>query len=144
MNKNVLLNTKISLFKATNENSVVDNVTIGFMIDRFKSGYYKDEIEQVRKEDKATGDSITKRNLPTVAFHGLFDTFRKKDRFYEASGLIILDIDDVEDDLEEVKKDIMDSDDSVFAAMISPSGTGIKVLYYVQPDLVNSDNYRQI
>jgi hypothetical protein len=47
-------------------------------------------------------------------------------------------------DLEETKQEIMDSSDSVLASMVSPSGNGIKVLYYVESDLVTKDSYRAI
>ena len=99
----------------------------------------KAAVEKVRG-----GNEEAKKQLPMVAMHGIFDGYRKKDLFIEASGIIILDIDDIEDDLEEVKQDIMESSNHVLSVMVGPSGDGVKILYYVNPDLVNADNYRQI
>jgi hypothetical protein len=135
----MILGTKVSYFSNTRDTEVKKDVLIFEILDSIKNGAYKDIVNKVR-----SGDSEQKKRLPTVAMHGRFRDFRKKNDFIEASGLIILDIDDIEDDLEEVKQDIMDSTDHVLAAMISPSGNGVKVLYYVQPEIVNQDSYRQI
>lgn len=137
----MILDTKVSYFKSTRETSVAGTTTIQETLRLIKDGGdYKETVEKVR-----AGDSEAKKQLPTIAVHGLFDSERKKNRFIEASGIIILDLDDVEiDEIEETKEDIMESNDHVVAVMTSPSGNGIKILYYINPDLVNADNYRQI
>lgn len=136
-----ILETKISTFKSTRSTEVNNESvdTIGVYLNFIKNGHYKASIDKVRAGDKAE-----KLKLPTIAFHGIFDGFREKKKFIEASGIVILDIDDVEDDMEDVKEDIMDGSENVLAVMISPSGDGIKVLYYVQPDIITADNYREI
>lgn len=137
-----ILDTKISTFNSTTDTLVVQGQvdTIGLYLERIKDGYYKDIVEELRG-----GNKDIKKMLPTVAFHGIFENYRQKKDFIEASGLIILDIDDVEqDELEDIKEEIIDTYESVLAAFISPSGDGIKVLYYIQPELINSENYRQI
>jgi hypothetical protein len=135
----MILDTKVSYFKGTKQTEVEDSVNIGLILQRIKNGTYKETIEAYRK---GNGE---KTNLPTVAMHGLFKNYRKKSDFYEASGLIILDFDDVEiDEIEDAKSFIMEESDSVLAAMVSPSGNGIKALYYVNPDLINADNYSAI
>jgi hypothetical protein len=136
MIKNVL----VSSFPNTrNTETTKEDRSVGDWLVRVANGAFKTQINALR-----AGDLEVKKKIPTVAFHGQFDKFRQKKNFVYASGLIILDIDDVEDDLEEVKSDIMEESDSVLAAMISPSGNGIKVLYYVEPSLVNAENYRDI
>jgi len=135
----MILETKISYFDATDQIEASDTITVGEALELIENGDFKTEIDKVR-----AGNKDIKKKLPTIAFHGLFDGFRKKADFIEASGLIILDIDDVEDDLEDVKEDIMNENPHVLAAMISPSGNGIKLLYRVHSDLINADNYRQI
>lgn len=135
----MILNKRVSVFSSTREIIVDRTDTIENLLQDIKVGKYKKQVERVR-----AGDSEEKKNLPTVAFHGMFKSQRKKNEFIEASGLVILDLDNVEDDLQEVKEDIMEMSDNVLAVMISPSGNGIKILYYVEPDLVNADNYRQI
>jgi hypothetical protein len=138
-----ILDTRISVFRNTRETEVVKESihTIGTELQNFKDGKYKAVVDKVR-----AGDSEIKKQLPTIAFHGMFKDYRKAVDFIEASGVIILDIDDIDpdNDLEEIKQDIMDSCNHILAVMISPSGNGIKVLYYVNPELINADNYRQI
>tara|TARA_R110002073_G_scaffold148366_4_gene301515 strand:+ start:17620 stop:19503 length:1884 start_codon:yes stop_codon:yes gene_type:complete len=135
-----ILNTKVSWFKSTKQTDVQPAFSISSFINLIKNGKYKEQIDKVR-----AGDKSVKTQLPTIAFHGIFEYSRKAANFIEASGLIILDIDNIGlDGLEEMKQEIMDSSDSVFATMISPSGNGIKVLYYVEPDSINKDNYRAI
>ena len=136
----MILEQKVSFFKTTKNTEVLGNFPIGKALDYIKEGKYKAQIDQVR-----AGNKSVKTQLPTVAMHGVFSNERKKDQFIEASGLIILDIDDVQiDKIEDIKKEIMQDSDSVLAAMVSPSGNGIKVLYYVSQELVTADNYRQI
>lgn len=139
-----ILKSKISSFNSTRETEVVNHntSTIELWLERFKNGTYKKSIEKLR----ATVDGEIKKDLPTVAFHGIFEHSRSKKSFIEASGIIILDIDDIDpdDNLEEIKQDIIEYNKSVLAVMISPSGDGLKVLYLVEPFLINADNYRQI
>lgn len=137
-----MINEKhISQFKSLTEiKTIVGEVsTIGSHLEWIQNGKWKEQVDKLR-----AGEDI-KPFMRTVAFHGVFDGLRKKDKFVEASGLIILDIDDVEiDEIKETKEAIFEENDHVFAVMTSPSGNGIKVLYYVEPDLVNADNYRLI
>ncbi len=136
----MILENKVTYFRTTRDTEVGGTYTIGEVLEAIKNGNYKEPVEKVR-----AGNEEEKKNLPTVAMHGLFEFNRKKTDFYEASGLIILDIDDVElDEIEEIKESIMIESDHVLAAMTSPSGNGIKVLYLVDPELVTADNYRQI
>ena len=134
------LETKVSYFKGTKHTEVLGNFPISKALEWIKDGKFEPQITKLR-----AGDKTVKTQLPTVAMHGIFSLERRKDDFVEASGLVILDIDDVEiGEIESIKQDIFDIDESVVACMKSPSGNGIKVLYYIEPDLINADNYRQI
>lgn len=135
-----ILNGHVSYFDSITETEVVRKAySIGDCINAIREGKFKKTVDKVR-----AGKEEFKKDLPAIAVHGVFRDYRKGKDFIVASGLIVIDIDDTEDPLEEVKKDIMDSFDYVFAAMISPSGNGIKVLCYVDPDFVTADNYREI
>ena len=136
-----ILDNKVSWFKSTKETEVQNAFPISNFLKLIKGEKYKEQIGKLR----SGGDKSIKTQLPTIAFQGLFEYSRKASNFIESSGLIILDIDSMNpDDLEETKQEIMDSSDSVLAAMVSPSGNGIKVLYYVESDLVTKDSYRAI
>mgnify|MGYP003119455277 CR=1 FL=1 len=130
-----ILEQKVSFFKTTKNTEVLGNFPIEKALEYIKDGKFKEQIDKVR-----AGDASQKTKLPTVAMHGIFSNERKKDQFIEASGLIILDI----DQLEIIKSEIMEDHSSVLAAVISPSGNGIKVLYYISPEIITAENYRQI
>lgn len=139
-----VLDSKVSYFKNTKATEVLrdpSKQTLRYWITQIQEGGFKDEVEKVRD-----GDDSAKVFLPTVAVHGVFKDFRNAKDFIESTGIIILDIDDIdpEDNLEDVKDDIMTSSSNVVAVMISPSGNGIKVLFYVDPYLVTRDSYRLI
>jgi len=122
-----LLKSEISFFSDITKTEVVKKkYTLEECLKDIREGTYKDTVLKVRE-----GNETLKRRLPAVATHGVFKNFREKKDFVLATGLIIIDIDDISDDLEEVKDDIMDSYDYVFSAMVSPSGNGVKVLYFV-------------
>lgn len=137
---NELLNTKISQFASTKR--IFDNTltSVHEALNEIRNEVYENQISELR-----SGNTDVKKDLKTVAFHGFFSGSRKKENFKESSGLIIIDIDDVEkDEIEEYKEDIVASSDHVLAAMTSPSGNGIKLLYVVQKEFVTADNYRKI
>lgn len=135
-----LLKSEVSFFNSITQTEVVRKpYSIHDCINDIKNGTYKELVEKVRK-----GNTVLKKQLPAIATHGVFRDFREKKDFILASGLIIIDLDDLTDDLEEVKEDIMSSFDYVFSVMVSPSGKGLKVLCFVEPDLVTADNYRDI
>lgn len=137
----MILKKKVSWFKSTKQTEVQKAFPISSFLELIKNGKYKEQIDKLRSD----GDKSIKTQLPTIAFQGLFEYSRKANNFIESSGLIILDIDSMNpNDLEETKQEIMDSSDSVLATMVSPSGNGIKVLYYVEPHLVTKDSYRAI
>ena len=103
-----ILETKVSFFKTTKNVEVLGNFPISKALDFIREGKFKDQINKVR-----AGDKSVKTQLPTVAMHGVFSNERKKDQFVEASGLIILDIDDVDvEKLEEIKEEIMTDSDN--------------------------------
>lgn len=139
-----VLESSISVFKNTKATEVLKDKTkqnLRYWIKAIQEGEFAEEIAQLR-----AGDETIKPKLPTIAVHGVFENFRTAKDFIEPSGIIILDIDDFPegDDIEDVKQDIFDSSPNVVAVMISPSGDGIKVLYYVDPFLVTKDTYRMI
>ena len=136
----MILETKVSWFESTYKTEVKGSIRLDDMLQMIQNGTHSDLIEKLR-----AGEKTAKQYLPTFAAHGLFEFSRTKKDFIEASGIVILDIDDIDkEDLEESKQMIMDEDDHVLACMISPSGNGIKVLYYVDPETINVDNYKQI
>lgn len=135
-----LLESQVSFFNSITRTEVVRKpYSLRDCINDIKTGTYREQVERIR-----SGNTELKKQLPAIATHGVFRDFREKKDFILASGIIIIDLDNLTDDLEEVKEDIMSSFDYVFSVMVSPSGKGIKALCFVEPDFVTSDNYRDI
>lgn len=135
-----LLKSEISYFKNITETEVVRSpYSLSDCINEIRTGKYKEVVVKIR-----SGKEELKKQIPAIAVHGIFRDYRQSKDFILSSGIIIIDIDDSEDNLEELKQDIMDSFNYVFAVMVGPSGNGLKVLCHVDPDLVTSENYREI
>src|SRR6056297_700166 len=90
-------------------------------------------VEQVMMApDKDTRGRLKKR-LPVVTFGGTFEK-RAVGGLKHGSGLMIIDLDDVD---ATKAKEKMSKDKHVYAAWISPSGTGLK--YLVRIPIVTDD-----
>lgn len=140
-------NTLVSFFRSVTTNEEHKRITLEQAITLIQKGGFKKHIEEVRQFDsegnKKAKDNV-KKQLPTISFQGVFDTFRKANNFEEATGIVTVDIDDIEDDIDDIKEDIMEDNDHVFSVMVSPSGTGVKVLHYIEKELITAENYKQI
>ena len=135
-----ILEKQISFFKSTTETEVSGTLSIEEVLSGIETGEWKSTVNKLRK-----GNKEEKKRLPTFAMHGIFEHSRKSKNFIEASGLIILDIDDVDIDLiQDTKEELMTVSPHILAVMTSPSGNGIKLLYYVSPEQVTQDSYRMI
>ena len=93
---------------------------------------FKTTIEKIRNEpEKAKRDEI-KKSLPAVAISGMFGESRKVENLIHHSGFIQIDFDEVkniEQSIEQLQKDKF-----TFAAFISPTGKGIKLIAKISPD----------
>ena len=111
----------------------VDNphyVRLQFIIDRIRSDYYKNKIWEIRNQQDAILRRNLKASLPSVLFSGIFD--KRTDKGLKThSGLVVLDFDHIEN-IQGFKEAVC-KDEYTFAAFISPSGDGLKVLIRI-PD----------
>lgn len=144
--------------KVTSPPSRVDVMKV---LERIGSGDngLKELIEEVRL---LTGDEETKnqlkKNLGAVVFSGYcgngiekvsrstgkkYKSYRDDASLSEHSGLCVIDLDHL-DDVEKWKAHF-ESDKHVFAAFVSPSGDGLKILYRIPADIaMHRNHYRSI
>ena len=102
------------------------------LIELIKSKAYADETTELRslkKEDRAT---FKKLNFDYITISGEFKT-RKDSALIQHTGLIIIDIDDVENP-EEIKKLLLEKCKYFLFAFTSPGGFGVKVIFQIDPD----------
>lgn len=79
-----------------------------------------------------------KRHLPAWAFNGQFKGSVQNDGFLESNGLFHIDIDGLEN-IESVKRILIDSIPELYALWVSPSKHGLKGLIRIADDVVHND-----
>jgi hypothetical protein len=130
---------RVSFFKQIFDTSPAHTKDVSFYLDRIKNGASQKLVEQIRVEpDKEKRHSL-KKELPVVCFGGQFIN-RSKKGLKKASGLMILDFDDLEDAV--AYKNQLQDDKQIFAAWISPS-FGLKALIRI-PEVSTDEEYKFI
>lgn len=100
-------------------------ITIDQALERIKKGTSKLLVEEIRSIIDKERKNNLKNNLPCICFSGKF-TKREDKSLIKHSGFIILDFDNVSD-IPDLKEKII-KHGFVYAAWVSPSGNGLKVL----------------
>ena len=99
--------------------------------------YKKEELPHVEYQEwKAT-------NLPMFLVTGAFSERKTNALIGPHTSLINVDIDHLED-VETMKNNIIANESSLVMAGISPSGDGIKLIFYVAPTPTDAAEHRQI
>lgn len=101
--------------------------SVEYSLNRIKTGAVKDIILKVRSGE------VDKTSLPCVVYSGLLEGGRKDENLTSHSGFFVLDFDDVADI--EAKKSQLKQDPYIYAAWVSPSGTGVKALVKCIPSI---------
>jgi VirE N-terminal domain/Primase C terminal 2 (PriCT-2) len=126
---------KVSFYKNIADTTSKEVVTIPAFLKAITNGKYKKIIETLRQaQDKETQRNL-KKQLPNITASGTF-TKRVDSSLIAHSGLKQIDIDkDGNEDLDALKaKEQLIKDKHTFAAFISPTGTGVKLLVQVNPN----------
>jgi len=130
-------------FKKVGSNSEITEV-----LESIKNGDYKEDINSIRyavhSEDFGTADEI-KNGLVAFTTSGTFGSARTKENITSYSKMICLDFDKLShEELQETFTIIKDCP-YTFAAFISPSGNGIKVIVKVNSEKENHETtYLQV
>lgn len=118
---------EISLGRATS-NTITGHTTPAQAVEDIRTGKWEGQIAALRA---ATGDERDrlKRTLPAFLFAGKF-TSRRNEGIEKFSGLLCADVDHVAERVGELH-DIARNDPHVATCFVSPSGTGIKIVFRV-------------
>ena len=108
------------------------------IIERIKSGIDKQLIDKIRNEKDGKKRAELKGQLPCICWSGKF-TERNDKGIIEHSGFACLDFDHVADVLD--KKVEMSYQPFVYAAFVSPSGDGVKVIVRIPKDITKHRGY---
>lgn len=130
---------KISLFNGTRPEKVKD-ITIDEALERVRNGASLNLVTKIRETADYKAVQDLKRNLYAVTFAGQF-TYRSNNGLSQASGLLTLDIDKVQNP-GFIKQYLFDNYDHCFAAWLSPSGNGVKALFKI-PVVKSDTEYKE-
>ncbi len=115
----------VTIFKNIYDKDNPVYVPVEKVLSAIHKGQYKNKIHQVRQEKDKASRARIKNNLVSVCFSGKFKKRYDAD-IIQHSGFVILDFDHLKD-VQKTKDEII-KDPFTFAAFVSPSGDGLKVL----------------
>jgi len=122
----------VSMFRDFNQ--VEANLDISVILEQIRSGKYKAKVKALReliRQGRTDDYNASKRSLPAFTPSGRFEGGRKLEFLKEYSGLIVLDLDKLSQDELSWAVDKVRDIHHTYAAFISPSGQGLKVLVKV-------------
>ncbi len=121
----------ITVFKNAIDTKNPHFITVDKMLERIKSCKIQKQIDKIRQETNEKKKKELKKQLPSICFSGQFS--EREDKFIIShSGFAILDFDHLDNVAEEKEK--FKQHPFVYAAFISPSGDGLKVLVKIPAD----------
>lgn len=110
----------------------VRSIPIDLFLDGIREGDWQDDVLRVRLiKDKDARQEEKAKNVPYVTLSGEFSE-RNIQGLINHSGFLAIDLDDL-DDINEVKSRIC-CDEHVYACFVSISGTGLCVVFKINPD----------
>jgi len=99
------------------------------------NGKLKSLTDQIKNEPDKEKRNDLKKKLPAVTISGTFSNSHSIKDFKEHSGLISIDIDDIQEP--HYLKEKISLDKYTYVAFISPSGKGLKVIVKIEPNKEN-------
>ena len=131
----------VTIFRNIVETATPFHRPMDVVLDRIKDGATKDLVKRIRAEKNKSERNILKKNLPAICFSGVFNK-RNDASIQQHSGFICLDFDGYDKKKELLMyKDNLSRDPYVYAAFVSPSGNGLKVIVPIPADPENHINY---
>lgn len=133
---------RISIVPSALDPTTTDS-TLADILEGIGNGRWQSQVKAVRTAYASGGKpaaDVPKRLLPGALFSGTF-TRRASDALQEHSGLICVDLDHLGPQLEGIR-DLVASDEHTLAAFISPTGTGLKVIFRCDPTRPHIESYR--
>ena len=126
---------RVTMFQSVFKTDKPYHITLSTALKRIQEGSSQDTIQAVRD-----GDKKKKTELPVVLFSGEFTT-REDDQIISHSGYIVLDFDHID---VEAYKNILCTDDYIYACWVSPSGDGLKALVKISNPERHRDHFRAL
>jgi hypothetical protein len=119
----------VSIVQSAKSTATTDEL-LDSVMDGIRSGKWQKEVQAVRAANSSGKKSSArelKLRLPGILFSGQFE-YRSGDGLTKYTGIICADMDDCAMQLDEIR-DAANRDPNVLGAFVSPSGTGMKLLF---------------
>ena len=123
---------KISFFDNVKNTTPSKSMTLEQYVMGISFGIWKDVVSKIRSAS-AEDYSAQKALAPLVTISGEF-TSRKKDGLIQHSGLIAMDIDEKENDVNKINKFVASPSPEACVVHRSIGGEGIVIIYKINPD----------
>lgn len=126
----------ITLQRRLKQPKHVETIPLLKALESIRSNEFKPQIRRIRdllKEENEAQSSKIKEGLPTYLFSGVFREGTNAG-LEKHSGLVILDFDDMPEDLTVPSKARLAQHPSAVAVFVSPSGTGLKCIFWTNAD----------
>ncbi|MEO8769011.1 MAG: BT4734/BF3469 family protein [Ferruginibacter sp.] len=126
---------QVSFYKNIADTTSKEVIKIESFLKAIKTGKYKKQIDQLRQANTKSQQSDLKKQLPNITSSGTFSK-RIDSALINHSTLKQIDFDkDKNPDMDPwAAKKVLSNDKFTFAAFISPTGTGVKLLVRIEPD----------
>jgi len=129
MDNNIPIMANCTIFHSFH--TKVENLSLFKILRDISSDKYKDQVENIRDliyNDKHSDADRKKKLLPAFTPSGTFDSGRKADKITSYNSHIILDLDKLTKEQLSYAFKRASSTPYTFAAFISPSGNGLKII----------------
>ena len=143
-NREKLQNTYFSIFKKPVTNITdTDQLNIFDVYDLIKESYVESTFQLRQATDKSKVATLKRTNFHSVTFSGVFST-RNDNALVKHSNLICIDIDGLlKIKMNRVRK-LLRSDPYLILFFVSPSGTGLKVVFPVDIDYMKHEDWYKL
>lgn len=122
----------ISIYKNIHDVKSKETVLLNVFLDAIQTGKWQDQVLKVRTIRDHDERQQAKKGLQYVTISGLFEQ-RSVNGLRTHSGFISMDLDNLASDLEGVRT-LLSKDPYVYAVFTSVSGTGLCVLFKIDPE----------
>lgn len=125
--------TSISIYKNIHDSKSRDTIHLETFLQAVQSGKWQDQVLSIRLIKTHEERQQAKKNLPYVTISGIFNEGRSISGLSAHSGFISMDLDNLGGEVEGVRQ-LLSNDPYVYACFTSVSGTGLCVLFKIDPE----------
>lgn len=125
--------SRIGIYKNISDNSSRETVKIETFLNDVLTGKWQDQVNPIRTIKDPELRQAAKKKIPYVTISGIFKDGRAAAKLSAHSGFLAMDLDKLYDDVNDIKQ-VLSRDPYVYACFMSVSGTGLCVLFKINPD----------